>query len=242
MQEKTIAHQLRTITVPYDESRAWTVQDEQLVQAYIALHDYEWNLQMTFGKLSENYSKLENKLNGVSEALPLLKQKLNQLSHAGNEAFDQLVMRNFMPLDDFTQRLLQMMQEINNYHYSLEEVNSIANENAKPFSDILDELYDGRAWDTFSKTKLAHSQIYEVNAVDIVLFDQEQARFKGWANAYGLNRNSYIDYFNKVVDHLNLLQAETNVQYAVWDGILKRMRWAQLIKEKEMQFNKVSMN
>lgn len=242
MQEKTIAHPLKTITVYYDESKPWTLQDEQLVQAYIGVHDYEWNLQKTFEKLRTNYGQLDEKLKKVSNDLLVLQEQLDQFSRDADQAFDQVVMRNFKALDDFTERTLLMKEDIDKYHHGIEEVNRMATDNGKPFSELLNEFYGGKAWDTFSKTKLMHGKNYEVNAIDTVLFDSEQEQFKVWNAAREGNQNSHIDYFNRVVDHLNLLQAETKVQYTVWDGILKHMQWAQLIKEKEMQFNRLNLN
>jgi hypothetical protein len=242
METKVITHKLRNITIQYDETMAWTAQDEQLVQSYLLVHDYELHLREEMERFMQSYGSVNGKLENIRMELRLLTEKLAQLNKKGDETFDRLIIHNFQVEENFAADGEEMMQAINRYHVMMEEVHDELGTRDEAFNKHLDRFYDDKEWEDFSEINHIHCQNYTANSIDIVSFDVELDNFRTWLSEPRKHHESLIDFCNDVAHELNILQLETSVQYTLWNGILKRFEWAKLLVGREKQFGQMNLN
>ncbi len=242
MKTKNLSHPLRPVTIQYDEAITWTAEDEQLVQAYLKVHQHEWEMQEANRNLVQAFSNARAKMKVVRTELIALTEKLKQFRTEADEAFDKLVLHNFQIEDIFIPMAEKMMKEIKAYQALIEDARNEFDVAHTPFQHYLEQYYDNQVWSEFSTINSKHIQNYAINSIDICLFDKESEKFKGWNSMNKGVQERQVDIINKTIDELNTLQLETTIQYTVWGEILKRFEWARLMQSKEKQFTLLNSN
>lgn len=222
MMEKTIEHAARKISFSVDELKPWTKQDEQLIKTYIQLHDNEILHREHAKELLECCSSLNKQTKSVRAELVPVKDMIAALSKLADDfvIVDPNKKQKALAIVRETEKTNTCMQNYQELLQKLEPVVQVCDEKNVAFIDAVENL---DLWNTYSKIKHRHFKNYEINAIDIVSFDNDDDRFRGYVSVYSKKHSDIIDYANSAIDDYNKLLLETEMQYAIWKEFLKRL-------------------
>ena len=213
MINKKIEHQLRTISFDYDETKAEMPFEKELLEAYIKLHDDLYAVDRKGSKLIYDYKEVEEELAIVDKTFAPLEVKINGF-------LEELLLAkenknvSFLMDEGFQYRLSTYDKEINYFHDNL----------YKPMADKVHEIEnDYKVFDADSVTLNANFEIYEEGlaaklnenyndcAIDLCTYDEDEQEFRGGLDKlweYETFKNTFIDKYNQIANHVNDVYAE----------------------------------
>lgn len=230
MISNVIEHRTRNISFSIDETKPWTKDDEQLINAYIKVHDFEQLIQDT-GKVLQNETKLTNEeieqarhnLTGVEKQVkkvskfadifiipdPKKEDKANQIFDEADKVYKTITMHQEL--------LLKLDGDIKKF--------------CALKSEYLDNLEDFSLWEEYNDASHEHAKNYETNSIDIVSFGLEDEFFRGYMSVHKESNHGVFDRADKSIENYNSLICETKIQYATWEEFLKRIHLIRAIIE-----------
>ena len=245
MEIKTISHPLRKISITYGyNDNPWTKEDEQLVKAFIALHESEMKQQKLADYLLKEYSEIRKKIKvartKLEEVTILLKDNIKEADKLSEKT--GLIKPKTFPA--FLERIMNTNDEIQEYGPLLSDVKDALDllQPEKELYAVTDEDTETELWDKYSDIHLKHCRNYEKNSIDIVEFDKEDDSFRTYRSVHEDNRNGKIDYSNDTIEDYNVLVIETEMQYQLWAEFNKRRLLLEYIFGEDKVFSTVLPN
>lgn len=219
---KLVEHELRKIEFEYDEQKAWTEQDESLLNAYLSLHNHELEHKTTGKDLMQRYGEQNKMIEQARKQLMELKDSFTQTRELADKLSGDILFKKpyrTEPLYEALDHTSQLLQTYDTY------MRTIANEGLeKEREAFFDADENTEHWDAFDDANLLHSQNYEVNAIDTSSFFDEEEKFRSFLSVVVTTaNNSAMDYINEVINNYNKLMLQTEVQYELYKEFVKRL-------------------
>lgn len=225
IKKDVIKHAARSIEIIYEAGKtAMTKQDEQLLAAYIKLHDFELRMQKTADKLFHDSIPLNKSIEVLREELMHvqstfddcceLADKLSDISYSSNEAsLEKLTAsqeKTSKELLEYSDKIMKIYKLTESLSKEVDKYN-VANE------EEMDLLYD-----EYSAINLDHSINWENNSINIAAFDKEYENFHSYRSVQEDRRVSLMDHCDKAINNYTSLNLQTTTLYNVWKEFLKR--------------------
>ena len=213
MINKKIEHPLRTISFDCDETKAEMPFEKELLEAYIKLHDDLYAVDRKGSKLIYDYKEIEGELAIVDKTFAPLEVKINGFMEELLLAKEN---KNVSLLVDegFEYRMNTYDKEINYFHDNL----------YKPMGDRMCEIEnDYKIFDADSDTLNENFEAYEEGlattlnenyddySIDLCTYDDDEQEFRGGLDKlweYQNFKNTFVDKYNKIANHINAVYAE----------------------------------
>ncbi|MGB4773791.1 MAG: hypothetical protein WBP45_01345 [Daejeonella sp.] len=242
METKTIQHPLRTISFEYDETIPWTTQDEALLNSYLHVHNMQVLIRENVEVLFHKYAVHDKHVEELRKELVLVKEKVACAQQSADRLLDNITLRKQNVVEDFIEAVNTTSDYIDEYHKQMEVLKEECDELNAVLKEIMDDEENDKVWEIFSDVKSEHFQNYEINAIDIVSFDKEDDKFRGFASFHRDRNGDRIDYCNRAVENYNKLLLEITAVYEVWTEFGKRMVLIQRILDNAYGITTIHMN
>src|SRR3954469_12432147 len=239
---KTIQHSLRKISFGIDDSLPETKQDEDLISAFLRLHDVEKEQSELNKKILAKITGVRKEIEKVRSKYEIIKESVIVFSRSLDELSSFLAIRATKKWDSITEQVNQLNEKIAEYHKDLEGLSFVVNELSDMNSTFITNQEDFSLWDEFSDIQSVHYKNHEQNSIDILSFEDEEERFKGYADVAKDHNNSVMDLANGSIDLFNVLNLETTMEYTPWREIGKRFILIQDIIEADTAMGNVFSN
>jgi len=222
MQQKLVEHKLRKIQFEYDDTKPWTEQDENLLNAFIGLHDYELERKTTGQELMKQYSARDKEIENAREVLKKVKETFAATRQMADHLVADVAYKKSHAVEKFYEAVNTTNDAIQEYDKIMRAIGDEALDKQK--EKYFEEEENHQAWEVFETATNEHYNNYEVNAIDIVSFDKADEAFKTYLSVViNSGNSSAMDYMNEVIHNYNLLMLETEVQYELWQEFTKRI-------------------
>jgi hypothetical protein len=220
-----IEHAARKIVIIYEPGKTTlTAQDEQLLNAYLRLHDFEEKLMATANELFRDFGPVSKKINNLKEELKnvqatfdeclLLADKLCAVNYETDEASLEELGKN---QEQASKVIFAYNEEIMKVYKKTESLSKRVEQYNEASEDEANSLYD-----EFSKISTDHSINWQNNAIDIAAFEDEYEDFDSYRTVSEKRRESLMNFCDATSNDYVTLGLQTNSLYAVWKEFLKR--------------------
>jgi hypothetical protein len=220
-----IEHATRNIEIIYEPNKtSLTKQDEQLLAAYIQLHDFELNLQKTLDglfhecipvrKMIELLEEERIKLQATFDVCCSLADKLGDTSYI----FDETNLEKLTESQKETSNgILEYNGKLLKVYETIKDISSRVDIYNEASEDGLNAVYD-----EYSKIHLAHSINWENNSINIVAYENEYENFLNYRSVKEEHRRTLWDYCDSTINSYTNLNLQTTSLYNVWNEFVKR--------------------
>ena len=234
IKQDIIKHAARNIEIIYEPGKtAMTKQDEQLLAAYIQLHDFELKMQKTVDKLYHDFIPVNKIIDTLREELMKVQATFNDCCSLADKLSDTSYIFGETSLEKLTESQVLTGKEILNYndkiikaYETIEGLSKEVNKYNEANEDEANALYD-----EYSKICTAHSINWENNAINIVTFEDEYARFLNYRTVHEDRRTSLMNFCDSALNNYTNLNLQTNSLYNVWKEFIKRCNLLRTLAE-----------
>lgn len=209
MAEKIINHNLRVITLVYDDAKQETDYEKELLQAYLTLHDHAVDFNITTARLNYEYKVHEDAVIDAEKEFVPVETQINQFYNTAQHL-------------DSDSSFGELYEQINNYY---PVINDIHNSVLQPLFDEANRLFNEYTEHENAEDKLAEelqqveklaSNLYEKYndyALDLVAWDEDIDDFKTvFSKATALYKES-----NKIESRYAIFVERIRTTWAIWD-------------------------
>lgn len=225
IQTKTIECGAHKITYTHDDAKAWTDEDENLIEAYVTLVKNEVEMhEMVYNSIME-LAPISKEIEATREFLMLLKD----FSADAREEADNLMLSFMSPdEDDYDRNLLnekvkRTEKASAKYHQKL----TLLEPKITVVSDFVNKYNamceDFSHWEKLSLMEGVHCRNYKINSIDVCEFDAEKNRFQTYRSVYKDHSNDISRMQNGYVLDYNKLMLQTEIEYGIWNEFVKRL-------------------
>ena len=222
-----IKHPARNIEIIYEAGKTtMTAQDEELLAAYIRLHDFEFEMKQTADSLYLESVTANKRIDALREELMLvqstfdkcclLADKLGDDTYISDETnFEKLAEareQTEIEIKDYSEKILEVYEMLKDFHEKLNKYNE-ANEEE---SDVV--------YTAYSEINAAHSVNWEINSINILTFEDEYARFDSYRTVSGDRRETLMRFCDTALNNYSNLNLQTTTLYNVWNEFIKRCK------------------
>ena len=243
IKKDVIKHPIRNIEITYEPGKtAMTEQDEQLLAAYIKLHDFELKMQKTADKLFQESIPLSKTIETLREELMHVQSVFDTSCELADKLSDISYSSNETSLKKLTESQKQANDAIMAYSIKIKDVYELTEHLSKQVNEynLANEDEMNLFYDEFSDIDLAHSANWEINSINIATFDDEYQKFLSYRSEREDRRISLMDYCDKAINNYTSLNLQTTTLYNVWNEFLKRCDL--LRKIADLHTNALSIN
>lgn len=223
MQVKEIKHELRQISIAYDETIQWTDDDNSLLQVFLKLHDEIWQEHQAAEALVTNYLKLDEEIVRMRADVEELKKTFTNARGLADHILAAINLKRPNAMEAFAAAVNETNDKMRAFDGPLKRISGRLNE----LDELQEKFYDAREnnenWWQLSETLTAHGTKGKRNAIDYVRFDDEQDRLRGSVQYQRQRDDERLRRCDDVVDNYNRLMYELEIQYEVWAEFGKRL-------------------
>jgi hypothetical protein len=225
-------HAMRRIELTYMPGvTVLTKEDEQLLEKYLQLHDFEYNLLKKAESLFEVFYPLEKKITDLKEGLTKIKKRLDEAIEMADKLSGNFYVPDETNLDKIREHndvTIEELKVYNEQHINLyneikcqqEKLNNCIYES----NEVSDNMYEEH-----SAASDVHNQHYLINTIDIVSLDSDLEDFRLIQNINEKRRITFMDLCDDILVAYNDFNLETNTLYGVWNEFLKRCELMQVV-------------
>ena len=220
-----IKHATRDIGIIYEPGKAVkTAQDEQLLAAYIKLHDFELKMQSTADKLYKESIPLNKAIEALREELILVQATFDTCCELADKLSDVTYSVKETSLEKLTESQEKTSKEIADYNERICKIYEITEALSKGVTEynLANEDEMNLLYDEFSAINTAHSVKWENNAINIAEFDDEYQHFLSFRNVKEDHRTTLMNLCENTIVNYSNLNLQTTTLYNVWKEFLKR--------------------
>ncbi len=229
-----IRHAGRNITIIYEPGKTtMTEQDEQLLAAFIKLHDFELRMKETADKLFHEFIPVNKEIDALREELAKVQATFDNCCSLADKLSGATYVFEETSLDKLTESQMQTQEELVAYSDRImkayETVDKLSKEVDK--YNVADEDECNALYDEYSEINLAHSQNWENNSINIVDFDNEYDTFLSYRSVQEDRRKSLMSFCDNAMNNYTNLNLETTTLYNVWKEFIKRSNLLRSVAE-----------
>src|SRR3954469_17606185 len=148
---KTIQHSLRKISFGIDDSLPETKQDEDLIAAFLRLHDAEKEQSELNKKMLAKIESVRKEIERVRSKFNVLKELVTALSKSLDELSSFLAIRATKKWEGIATKINQLTEKFKEYHKDLEGLSDIISVLSGLNSTLITNREDLSLWDEFNK-------------------------------------------------------------------------------------------
>ena len=240
MATKLYEHPLRKFEIEYDDSKPWTALDEDLINAFIALHDYEWERKEKAGELLKQYGELNRAVDAARVEWQKVKKMMDETRQFAEVVIPAMQLKQVVVHEHFDKTVVQTDEAILEYDKVMRAIDL---ETPEPDRDAFFEEQENLTWwDQFDEVNLEHSQQWEVNSIDTAVFTDTEEMFRLFVGEQTKHHDQVMDYINRVINNHHILMLETELLYEVWKEFIKRVQLLDHITGKPDNRDFLSLN
>jgi len=219
-----IEHPFRNIEIIYEANKTTlTPKDQELLAAYISLHDLEYRRQNTGESLcrqslqvNEILETLEKELKKVQASLDVcidLADKLSEENYVLEEtSMDKLYIAREETLHELTEYNIKILEAYETAKAIQERMND-HNANDENTADALYSKISRLAMDHLGN---------ESNAINPVAFDSQFDQFREYVYRRQSQREDLLNTCDEMMDNFTNLNLQTATLYTGWNEFVKR--------------------
>ncbi|MFN8323421.1 MAG: hypothetical protein U0T74_12240 [Chitinophagales bacterium] len=240
MATKLFEHPLRKFEITYDDSKPWTTQDEDLVNAFLNLHQYVMERTETSRHLMEQYAALNRAIGAARTEYQKVRKMMDETRQMAEVVIPAMQLNQVVVQEHFDKAVLQTDEAILEYDQVMRAIDLETPEPAR--YAFIEEQDDAPIWNQFDETNLEHSRQWEVNSIDTAVFTDTEEMFRVFVGEQARQQDQVIDYTNEVINNHHILMLETELLYEVWKEFVKRVQLLDYITGKADNRDFLSMN
>lgn len=229
-----IKHAGRNITIIYEPGKTtMTKQDEQLLAAFIKLHDFELRMKETADKLFKEFIPVNKEIDALREELAKVQATFDNCCSLADKLSGATYVFEETSLDKLTESQMQTQEELVVYSDRIMKVYETVDKLSKEVDkyNVADEDECNALYDEYSEINLAHSQNWENNSINIVDFDNEYDTFLSHRSVQEDRRKSLMSFCDNAMNNYTNLNLETTTLYNVWKEFIKRSNLLRSVAE-----------
>lgn len=220
-----IKHPLRDIEVTYEAGKTTlTPQDEELLSAYISLHDMQWHRKSIAHELYHESVKVNKDLKSLDPELKKAKASYDTSCALA----DKLSAPNYELKETSLQKLAQARWEteelIRDYNKKLLAVYEYARVMQEKLNEAIenDEEKVNAMFDKVAKLAMVHITNWENNSINAVAFDKQFNDFREFSGLLESHRETLLDECDEAMTNYTNLNLESTNLFNVWKEFIKR--------------------
>jgi hypothetical protein len=228
----TYKHSMRRIELTYMPGKTvMTTEDEQLVEKYIQLHDFEYHLLKKTEELHMSFCEIDKQVNTLRECLTDIKNKLNDSVTIADKLSEDSYIPAETSIEKIKENNISIAVELSLYHEKLNSLYKEVRYNQGILNNCINtaENRSEKIYAEYSSVSDTHNQNYEINTIDIVSLDSDYEKFCNSRELYEKRRNDFMERCDKILNRYNSLDLETNAWYQVWTEFSKRCELIQVM-------------
>ncbi len=240
-----IKHAARNIEIIYEPGKTvMTTQDEQLLAAYVKLHDFEIKMRQTANKLFREFVPLNKTIDAVREDLFHVQATFNDCSELADKLSEVTYVSGETSLEKLTESQVNTSKEILDYNEKIVGIFKMTKVLSKEVNEynLANEDEVNLLYEEFSVIRTTHSGNWEDNSINIVTFDDEYDRFLSYRSVQEESRASLMDFCDKAIANYTNLNQQTTTLYNVWEEFLKRCNLLRTMAELHANALSISNN
>ena len=225
IKKEIIKHPFKTIEIIYEEGKTtMTAQDEELLAAFIRLHDFELEMKNMVEALFQEAIAINKAIEVLSEELKKVQATFDICVGLADKLSDTSYIFEETSLDKLTEARGQTEKELLEYHKKIVEVY----ETSKVLQQKVVEFREGNEdrtealYDECSTLAMAHMANWENNAINSVDFDDQFDKFRGYRGVVETHNESKMDVCTEAMTNYSKLNLESNTLVNVWNEFTKR--------------------
>lgn len=223
--KEIIEHSARKIVLIYEAGKtSLTAEDEELLNIYRRLHDFEVQMLATASKLFNEFIPVSKKLAGLNEELIKVQAAFDECSlmadklSATNYNTDEVSLEMLAKTQEQTGReLLAYSDKVMKVYKRIKSLSKELTKYNTSNEEEVETLYTA-----YSKISTDHSINWKDNAINIAAFMDEYAQFESYRSINEERRDNLIDFCNTTVNNYSTLTLKSNSLYNVWKEFSKR--------------------
>jgi len=220
---RTIEHPLRKITFEITESIPATKEDDELISAFLLLHDAEKVQSELSKKVVIATGKAEKEIEKVQAEFNAIKALVAEVVKASDDLISVLAVKATKKWETIQRKVSVLNRKFKEYDVLLKQLHEVITTVSELNRNFIEYREDNTLWESYDDIMTTHFNNYEHNSIDIVSFEDEDERFKSYVSVAGDRHKGVIDYANATVDKFNVLCLETTMEYALWEELGKRL-------------------
>jgi prefoldin subunit 5 len=229
-----IKHSFRNIEIVYEAGKTTlTKQDEELLAAYINLHDFELGMKNTASALLQEAKPI----NEAIEALHADLKKVQAAFDTCNTLADKLSADTYISeetslkkLGDASEQTGNELKEYNKKILKIYEKVKVLQEKITEYHKDSEERSEA-LYDKCSALAMAHLKNWEKNSINAAEFDDQYDKFIDYRGLTESHRESLIDACTGTITNNANLNEQTSILYNVWKEFTKRCNLLIIVSE-----------
>ncbi len=220
-----IKHPFRNIEIIYEAGKTTlTAQDEELLAAYISLHDFELEMKNTANALLRESAPINKTIEELHEELKKVRATFDTCSALADKLSDDTYIFEETSLEKLAEARAQTENELKEYNEKILEIY----EKAKALQEKITEYHKAdedsteTLYDKCNTVAMAHLKNWENNAINAAEFDDQYNKFREYRGIAESQRESLINICTEATTNYTNLNQQTSVLYNVWNEFIKR--------------------
>jgi hypothetical protein len=226
IRKDVIKHPFRNIEIIYEEGKSTlTEQDEELIEGYIHLHDFEHQMKTTAEKLNRESVSVNETLEELHEELKTVRASFDNCCKLADKLSEPTYSLQETSLQKLAIARHQTEEEIKAYHDKLLEVYEAAKRVQEEFNQYQEanENQTEGIYQKFSDLVCDHAQNWKNNTINIADFDHHFDQFREYTTALESYRESLVEESESAMTNYTNLNNESTALYNVWNEFIKRI-------------------
>lgn len=240
MAAKQFDHPLRKFEIEYDELKPWTTLDQNLLDAFIGLHDYEWERKENGHALMKQYAEIDKDVETARAELQKVRKLLDETRVLADVVIPALTINQVVVHEHFDKAVEQTGEAIQEYDKQMRSIDLDSMEPAK--NAFFEEQNNMTLWDQFEEVNLEHAQQWEVNSIDTAAFDDTDEKFRSFLSMLEKHNDQVMDFINRAMNNHRILMLETEMLYEIWKEFVKRIQLLEHITGKPRNTDFLNLN
>ena len=220
-----IRHPFGNIEIIYEAGKTTlTAQDQELLEGYIRLHDFELELKNTANKLHQESILMNEAIKNLHEELKKVQATFDTCCALADKLSEASYVLEETSLEKLAECRKQTEKELKNYDEKILEIYETAKalqEKVIKYNDA-DENTVEALYSEFTTLSMNHISNWEKNAINSVAFDEQFDKFREYRTGMENHRESLMSRCTAAMDNYTNLNLKTTALYNVWNEFIKR--------------------
>jgi DNA repair exonuclease SbcCD ATPase subunit len=220
-----IKHPFGNIEIIYEAGKStMTAQDEELLAAYIRLHDFELEMKNTAGKLYRESIPINETIDNLHDELKKVQATFDVCCALADKLSEANYVLEETSLEKLAQSRKQTEKELKAYNEKILEIYETAKALQKKVNKYnkADEKKVEALYSEFATLSMDHISNWENNAINCVAFDDQFDKFREYRAAVETQRESLLSACTKAMNNYIDLNHQTTALFKVWNEFIKR--------------------
>ena len=225
IKKEIIKHPFRNIEIIYEAGKTnLTAQDEELLAAYINLHDFEQEMKDTVNALVKEATPINKAIEALHEELKKVQATFDTCRELADKLSDDTYILEETSLEKLAEARQQTENELKEYNKKILEIYEKANALQEKITEYHKNSEERSAvlYDKCNTVALTQLKNWENNTINGAEFDEQYNKFREYRALAENQRESLISICTDATTNYTNLNQRTSVLYNVWNEFIKR--------------------